>query len=54
MVSSQKKGDLDWTDIRKKFFAIRVVRCWHRLLGEVVYVSYLETLKARLNGALST
>jgi len=41
-------------DIRKKFFTMRVVRPWHRLLREAVAVPSLEVLKARLDGALST
>ena len=40
-------------DIRKKFFTLRVVKPWPRLPGEVVDSSSLETLKARLDGALS-
>jgi len=46
-----KQEDLD---IRKKFFTIRVVRHGHRLPREVVDAPSLMTLKARLNGALST
>ena len=38
----------------KKFLTIRVVRCWHRLPRRVVGALYLETLKVRLDGALST
>ena len=40
-------------DIKKKFFMIRVVRHWHRLPTEVVHALYLETLKVRLDRALS-
>ena len=40
-------------DIRKKLFAVRVVRHWNRLPSEVVNAPSLEALKARLNGALS-
>ena len=40
--------------IRKKAFIVRVVRHWHRLLRDVVDAPFLETLKARLDGALST
>ena len=40
-------------DIRKKFPIVRVVRHWHRLPREVVDAPYLETLKARLSGAVS-
>jgi len=47
-----KEGRLR-SDIRKKFFTIRVARHWHRLPKEAVDVPSLEALKARLNGALS-
>jgi len=40
-------------DIRKKFFTMKVVKHWHRLPREVVEASNLETLKGRLDGALS-
>jgi len=40
-------------DIRKTFFAMRVVKHWHRLPREVVDARSLETFKVRLDGALS-
>ncbi|KFP66145.1 hypothetical protein N322_11749, partial [Cariama cristata] len=39
-------------DIRKKFFTMRVVRHWNRLLREIVDAPSLEVFKARLDGAL--
>lgn len=41
-------------DIRKKRVTVRVVRCWNRLLREVVSSSFLEVFNARLDGALSS
>ena len=41
------------TDIRKKFFTVRVVRHWDRLSSGVVDVPSLEAFKARLDGAVS-
>jgi len=41
-------------DIRKKCFVMRVVKPWHRLPREVVDAPSLETLKAGLDGALSS
>jgi len=40
-------------DIRKTFFTIRVVKHWHKLPREVVDAPSLETLKVRLDGAVS-
>ncbi|KFQ98196.1 hypothetical protein Y956_04153, partial [Nipponia nippon] len=39
-------------DIRKKFFTMRVVRHWNRLLREAVDAPSLEVFKARLDRAL--
>ena len=41
-------------DIRKKFFTVRVVRHWNRLLSEAVNVPSLEAFKGRLDGAVSS
>ncbi|KFQ73574.1 hypothetical protein N335_09187, partial [Phaethon lepturus] len=40
-------------DLRKKFFAMRVVKPWHSLPGKVVDAPSLATFKDRLDGALS-
>ena len=48
------KGGRYRLDIRKRFFRIRMVRHRHWLLGEVVDAPFLEALRVRLNGALST
>jgi len=40
-------------DIRKKFFTMRVVKHWNRLLREAVNSLSLAVSKARLDGALS-
>ncbi|KFQ79541.1 hypothetical protein N335_01603, partial [Phaethon lepturus] len=40
-------------DIRKKFFTMRVVKCWHRLPREAGDAPSLETFKGGLQGGLS-
>jgi len=40
-------------DIRKKFFTVRVVRCWRKLSRGAVDAPSLEAFKARLDGASS-
>ncbi|TRZ23810.1 hypothetical protein HGM15179_003281 [Zosterops borbonicus] len=47
-----KKGRLR-SDIRKKFFTVRVVMHWNRLPREAVDAAFLAMFKARLDGALS-
>ena len=41
-------------DIRKKFFAMRVMKHWNGLPREVVEAPSLETFQTRLDRALST
>jgi len=40
-------------DMRKKFFAMTVVKHWNRLPREAVAAPSLDVFKARLDGALS-
>jgi len=48
-----KKGRLR-LDVKGKFFAKSVVRCWHRLPREAVDAPSLEGFKARVDGALGS
>ena len=52
MVLNWKKNRLR-LGIRKKFFTVRVVRHWNRLLSEAVNAPFLEALKTRLDEAVS-
>ena len=40
-------------DIRKKYFAVRMMKHWHRLPRQMVDAPSLETFKIRLDVALS-
>jgi len=40
-------------DIRKKFFTVRLVRCWNRLPSEVVNAPSPEAFRASLDEGLS-
>ena len=42
------------SDIRRKFFTMRVVRCWNRQPREAVDALTLEVFEARLDGALGS
>ena len=50
--SKRKEGRFR-LDIRKKFFTMRVVRHWQRLLREAAAARSLAVFKARLDRALS-
>ena len=41
-------------DVRGRFFTMRGVRCWNRLLREVVDAPSVEVFKARLDEALGS
>ena len=41
-------------DVRGRFFTMRGVRCWNRLLREVVDAPSLKVFKTRLDGALGS
>jgi len=41
------------SDVRKKFFPMRVAKHWHRLPREVAEAPSLEKIKVRLDRALS-
>ena len=47
------KEDRFRSDIRKKFFTVRMMWHWHRLPREAVATPSLEVFKARLDRALS-
>jgi len=40
-------------EVKKKFFIMRVVKCWKRFPREAVDAPSLAVFKARLDGALS-
>jgi len=50
---SKLQGGRFRLDNRKKSFAMRVVKHWHRLPREAVAAPSLAVFKARLDGALS-
>jgi len=52
MMALKLKGSRFRSDIRKKFFTMRVVKHWHRLPREVVDAPSLELFKAELDEAL--
>jgi len=51
MVLNQQSGFT--LDVSKNFFTMRMVKHWKRLPREAVDAPSLETLKVRLDGALS-
>lgn len=55
-MGSNKRGEI-WIGYKldiNKCFTIRLVKHWHRLLRDGMDVLSLETVKVRLDGALST
>jgi len=52
--SFKLKESIFRSDIRKKFFTLRVVKHWPRLPREAVAAPSLAVFKARLDGSLST
>ena len=50
--ASNRESRVRW-DVRKKFFTVRVVRPWHRLLRDAVAVPSLGVFKSTLDGVLS-
>lgn len=53
MTLNKKKGRFELY-IRKKFFMVRVVKDWKRLLRELVDNQSLETFKVRFDDALGS
>lgn len=47
-----KRGEI-YIDIRNKYFTVRVVRYWHRLLRDVVDALSVKTFKVSLDQSLN-